>query len=45
MKKMVPLGRLSFVVVASLVIASGTQAKPSSQTHAHADDQTCGTPH
>jgi membrane-bound lytic murein transglycosylase MltF len=32
MKKMVPLGRLSFVVVASLVIAFGAQAKPSSQT-------------
>ena len=31
MKKMVPLGRLSFVVVASLVIAFGAQAKPSSQ--------------
>jgi membrane-bound lytic murein transglycosylase MltF len=32
MKKMAPLGRLSFVVVASLVIAFGAQAKPSSRT-------------
>ena len=32
MKKMVPLGRLSFVVVASLVIAFGAQAQTSSQT-------------
>jgi membrane-bound lytic murein transglycosylase MltF len=32
MKKMAPLGNLSFVVVASLVIAIGAQAQPSSQT-------------
>jgi len=33
MKNMVRLGRMSFVVVASLVIAFGAQAKPSSQTN------------
>lgn len=32
MKKMVPLGRLSFIVVASLVIAFDAQAQTSSQT-------------
>ena len=32
MKKMAPLGRLPFVVIASLVIAIGVQAQPSGQT-------------